>query len=81
MTKFSTNEKLNRSIDRAQARRAKVSERVKVITDEYIARQGGNPDGAYAYMTGFLESLLGTVAQAESIAEVRRALAYSGIKL
>lgn len=84
MAKFSTNEKLNRSLDRAQARREAVNcfinEKIADLEREYIEKFGDS-SGKYAYMTGFLQSVLGSVAQAESIAEMRRVLRYTGIKV
>lgn len=77
MSKFSTNEKLNRSIDRAHARRQAVHDLVQSKLDE-CERTGTDK---FAFMTGYLESLLGSCAQAESIAEMRRVFAYSGVKL
>jgi len=77
MSKFSTNEKINRSLDRAQARRQMVRDFVKSKMDE-CDRTGTDK---FAYMTGYLESILGSCAQAESIAEMRRVFAYSGVKL
>jgi hypothetical protein len=77
MTKFSTNEKLNRSIDRAQARRQAVKEFVQSKMDE-CDRKGTDK---FAFMTGYLESILGSCAQAESLAEMRRVFGYTGIKL
>jgi hypothetical protein len=77
MFKFSTNEKINRSLDRAQARRQMVRDFVKSKMDE-CDRTGTDK---FAYMTGYLESILGSCAQAESIAELRRVFAYSGVKL
>ena len=77
MSKFSTNEKINRSLDRAQARRQMVKDFVKSKMDE-CDRTGTDK---FAYMTGYLESILGSCAQSESIAEMRRVFAYSGVKL
>jgi proline dehydrogenase len=77
MSKFSTNETINRSIDRAQARRQMVRDFVQSKLDE-CDRTGTDK---FAYMTGYLESILGSCAQAESIAEMRRVFAYSGVKL
>ncbi len=77
MTKFSTNEKLNRSLDRAQERRKLVKDFVQTKMVECESRGIDK----YAFMTGYLETLLGSCAQAESIAEMRRVLVYSGIKV
>ena len=81
---FSSNEKLNRSLDRAQARRAAVDEfvngKVAQLEKEYTEKFGDS-SGKYAYMTGYLQSILGTIAQCESVAEMRRALRYNGIEV
>ena len=85
MSKFSTNEKINRAIDRAQKRRqdmnafvdAMIAQKQKEYTEKY-----GDSLGVYPYMTGYLSSLIGTLAQCETIAEMRRAVNYStGVKL
>lgn len=76
MTKFCSNDSINRSLDRAQKRREIVNKWVDSKLEETEARFG---DGNHAYMTGYLASLLASCAQAESIAELRRTLAYSGI--
>ena len=80
MAKFSTSEKINRSIDRAQKRRAAmdafvegmVAQKQKEYTEKY-----GDAAGVYPYMTGYLQSFIGTLAQCETIAEMRRAVRYS----
>ena len=59
MSKFSTNEKINRSLDRAQARRQMVKDFVNSKLDE-CERTGTDK---FAFMTGYLESMLGSCAQ------------------
>jgi hypothetical protein len=88
MSKFSSSEKLNRSLDRANERRAAVdsfvNNKIIELSKEYATKYGdpsGNPAGVHAYMAGYLQSVLGTVAQCESIAEMRRTLRYSGINV
>lgn len=85
MTKFSTSEKLDRSIDRAQKRRELmniiINQKIKSVEAEYRQKYG-DTSGVYPYMTGYLQSVIGTLAQCETIAEMRRAVNYSfGVKL
>ena len=85
MSKFSTSEKLNRSIARAQKRRELmnivINEKIKSVEAEYLQKYG-DTSGVYPYMTGYLQSMIGTLAQCETIAEMRRAVNYSfGVKL
>lgn len=79
---FSTNDKLNKSIDRAEKRRAIVDAAIEAKMQEFDEK---NPTSRYsdkfAYMTGYLNSLLGSIAQAETVAEMRRVFGYSGIKI
>jgi hypothetical protein len=75
---FSTNDKLNKSIDRAQKRREIVDAAIAAKMQEYDA---GQPSDKFAYMTGYMNSLLGSIAQAETVAEMRRVFNYSGIEI
>ena len=79
---FSTNEKLNKSIDRAANRRKIVDAAVEAKLQEYDAKYPTSQNSdKFAYMTGYLNSLLGSIAQAETVADMRRAFKYSGIKI
>jgi hypothetical protein len=84
MSKFSSNEKLNRSIERARVRSDLVQKFIEAklvaLENEYNAKFGDS-SGKYAYMTGYLTSILADVAKAETIAEMRRVFEYSGVKL
>lgn len=84
MSKFCSNDAINRSLDRAQARREAVDQfvtnKIAEISAQNIAKFGDSA-GTHAYMTGYLQSLLGNVAQCESVAEMRRVLRYSGIEV
>lgn len=80
MSQFCSNQKINRSLDRAQARRAEVERFIKQVESEYRAKNGDQGD-VYAYMAGYFGSLLGNIAQAESVAEMRRTFRYSGVEL
>jgi hypothetical protein len=79
---FSTNDKLNKSIDRAQKRREIVNAAIAAKMQEYdAAHPTSQPSDKFAYMTGYMNSLLGSIAQAETVAEMRRVFNYSGIKI
>lgn len=80
MYKFSTSEKINRSLDRANKRRALMNQMIDAKIKEVAETKGDNV--VYPYMTGYLQSLVGTLAQCETIAEMRRAVKYStGVEL
>ena len=82
---FSSNPKLNRSIDRAQNRRLKVKSfvntKIDTTKDRFELEDTQSNASHYAYMTGYLQSMLEEVATAESIAEVRRVFRYHGVEL
>lgn len=79
---FSTNDKLNKSIDRAVKRREIVDAAIAAKMQEYDAKNPASQHSdKFAYMTGYLNSLLGSIAQAETVAEMRRVFEYSGIKI
>tara|TARA_B110000503_G_C7154905_1_gene416873 strand:- start:3010 stop:3258 length:249 start_codon:yes stop_codon:yes gene_type:complete len=82
MTKqFSSSTKLNLAIDRASKRRRLVGDYVNMKLAEYDAKFPNDSTSKYAYMTGYLTSILGSVAQSESTAELRRVFEREGVKL
>lgn len=79
---ISTNDKIIKTIDRAQKRREIVDAAIEAKLQEYDAKYPTSQNSdKFAYMTGYLNSLLGSIAQAETVAEMRRVFGYSGIKI
>ena len=75
---ISTNDKIIKTIDRAQKRREIVDAAIEAKLQEYDAKYPTSQNSdKVAYMTGYLNSLLGSIAQAETVAEMKRLFLYN----